>query len=90
MTDPETLDRTFHTVMTYMVETGRAPHYAELAARLRCTVDDARQALRDVIATDYPGTLYPGTDHIVWFPPLSSLPTHYRITVEGRQLWYAQ
>jgi hypothetical protein len=90
MTDLEVLDRTFHLIITQMVETGRAPHYAELAPRLGCSVETAHQALRDVIATEYPGTLYPGTDQIVWFPPLSSLPTQYRISVDGQQRWFAQ
>jgi hypothetical protein len=49
-----------------------------------------RQALRDLIATEYPGTLYPGTDQIVWFPPLSNLLTQYRISVDGQQRWFAQ
>jgi hypothetical protein len=90
MAVPAVLDHAFHLIMSQMVETGQAPHYWDLAAALRCSVEDARQVLLDLMATGYPMSLYPGTDQIVWFPPLSNLPTHYRISVGGQQKWYAQ
>ena len=90
MADPNVLDHAFHLIMSQIVETGQAPHYWDLAGPLRCSVGEARQVVLDIMATGYPGTLYPGTDQIVWFPPLSSLPTQYRITVDGQQKWYAQ
>jgi len=34
MADLAMLDRAFHTIMRSFIETGRAPHYAELAASL--------------------------------------------------------
>ena len=36
------------------------------------------------------GWLYPRTDHIVSFAPFNNLPTHYRITIDGRQKWFGQ
>ena len=90
MTDQKTLNRAFHAIMTQMVQTGTAPHYAELAKALRCPTEKARQVLHDLMTTGYPGWLHPGTDYIVSFPPFSNLPTQYRISVQGKQRWYAQ
>jgi len=76
--------------MAGLVETGRALHYAELAAALGCTVEEGRQALREVMASGIPGWLHPGTDYVVSCPPLNNLPTQYRISVDGQQKWFAQ
>ncbi len=32
----------------------------------------------------------PGTEDIVSFAPFNSMPTMYRVTVDGRQSWFAQ
>lgn len=90
MTDPKVLDGVFHYLMTRMVATGRAPHYTELARALGCSAEEGRQALHDLMNTGLPGWLHPGTDYIGTLPPLSNVPTQYRITVEGRQRWTAQ
>jgi len=90
VTDVRTLDRVFHQIMTRVVETGRAPHYAELARELRCTTEEARQAIRSIFKRGYPGWLHPGTDLIASFPPFNSQPTQYRISVDGKQQWFAQ
>ena len=90
MATAEALDKSFHFIMSRMVERGGAPHYTDLATALGCSVEEARQTLRDLMQTGYPGLLYPGTDQIVWFPPLSALPTQYRIAVDGTPGWYAQ
>ncbi|OGL25135.1 MAG: hypothetical protein A3G44_01275 [Candidatus Rokubacteria bacterium RIFCSPLOWO2_12_FULL_73_47] len=90
VTDVRTLDRVFQMIMRRMVETGRAPHYAELAPALRCTTEEARQAIHAIFTRGYPGWLHPGTDLIVSFPPFSSQPTQYRISVGGEHRWFAQ
>jgi hypothetical protein len=90
MADTTVLDRAFQVIMRRMVETGRAPHYTELAARLGCAVEEGRQVLHRVIDAFVPGWLYPETDYIASFPPFSNLPTQYHISVAGQQLWFAQ
>jgi hypothetical protein len=90
MADTQVLDRTFHVIMSRLVETGRAPHYTDLAAALGCTVEEGRHALRALMSSGVQGWLHPGTDYIVSLAPLNSLPTQYRITVEGQQKWFAQ
>lgn len=89
-TDVRALDRVFHAVMSRLVETGRAPHYTELAPGLGCSTEDARRAIHAIFARGYPGWVEPGTDLIASFPPLNSLPTQYRIAVGGESRWFAQ
>jgi hypothetical protein len=90
MADPGLMDRLFHRVMRALVETGRAPHYAELAPALGLTIEQGRRLLLDVMQAYPIGWLHPDTDYIASFPPLNSLPTQYRITVGGEQKWFAQ
>jgi hypothetical protein len=90
MVDPGRLDQAFHHIMRTLVESGRAPHYAELARAMQCRVAEGRQLLLDVMQAYPIGWLHPDTDYIASFPPLNSLPTQYRVTVRGEQRWFAQ
>ena len=90
MAELELLDRAHAFIMRRMVETGQAPHYTELARALGLSMEDGRQLLHDLIATGIPAWLHPDTDYIVSFPPFHSLPTQYRISVDGAQKWFAQ
>ena len=90
MADLATLDRAFYQIMQRFVETGQAPHYAELAASMGVPVGEGRQLLYDVIDTGIPAWVHPGTDYLVSFAPFNNLPTQYRITVDGEQKWFAQ
>ena len=90
MADPRLLDRMFHRIMRGIVDSGRAPHYAELAPALGLSVEDSRRLLQDVMQAYPIGWLHPETDYIASFPPLNNLPTQYRVTVRGEQKWFAQ
>ena len=90
MADPRLLDRMFTRIMRGLVDTGTAPHYAELARPLGLSVEDSRLLLHDLLQAYPIGWLHPETDYIASFPPLNSLPTQYRITVRGEQKWFAQ
>ena len=90
MADPGLMDRMFSRIMRALVETGRAPHHAELAGPLGLSVPASRQLLLDVMQAYPIGWLHPETDYIASFPPLNNLPTQYRVTVRGQQQWFAQ
>jgi hypothetical protein len=45
MADPLLMDRMFQRIMRGLVETGRAPHYAELARALGLPVEEGRRLL---------------------------------------------
>ncbi len=90
MADLNLLDGAFHFIMTRMVATGVAPHYSELAKELGCSIGQGRQTLHDLMEVGLTAWLHPNTDWIASFAPFSSIPTQYRITVDGEQKWYAQ
>ncbi len=91
MSQPTTLDKTFHFILKRMVETGQAPFYTELASELGVSVEEGRKALHDLFSSPgMPGWLYPQTDLIVSFAPFNNLPTQYRITIDGQQKWFGQ
>lgn len=90
MNEPTILDKAFHVIMKRMVETGQAPFYTELAAELSLSVEEGRKTLHALFSSGIAGWLYPQTDHIVSFAPFNTLPTHYRITIDGQQKWFGQ
>ena len=91
MSEPTRMDRTFNIIMKRMVGTGQAPHYTEIAAELGVSTEEGRKAVHALFSLPmFPGWLYPKTDFITSFPPFNNLPTQYRVTIEGRQKWFAQ
>ena len=84
------LDRGFQAIIRNFIETGRAPHYTELAAALGLPMEEGRQLLHDLVDTGYPMGFVPDTDYILSVAPFSNLPNHCRISVEGEQKWFAQ
>ncbi len=90
MADIAMLDKAFYHIIGRFIETGRAPHYAELAAALGVSVEEGRQLFHDLEATGYSFFLHPETDQIVSVAPFNNLANQYRISVEGEQKWFAQ
>ena len=87
MADLTTLDKAFYAIMQSFIETGRAPHYAELAVSLGVSVEEGRQLFHDLETTGYSFFLHPETDQIVSVAPFNN---QYRISVDGQQKWFAQ
>jgi hypothetical protein len=90
MTGASRLDQTYHFIMRCFVETGRAPHYTDIARAFSVSPDDGKRLLHEVMAVGLPNWLYPEADLIVSFAPFNNLPTHYKVTVDGDQKWFAQ
>ncbi len=90
MSDQTQMDKTFHTIMKYMVDTGQAPHYTEIATALGVSPEEGRKALHDLFDAGIPGWLFPDTDLITSFAPFNNLPTQFRITIDGQQKWFGQ
>ena len=91
MISPSLLDKAYSVIIKRMVKKGQAPHYTEIATKLRISVEDGRKALHDLVSLGIPGIwLFPETDYICSFAPFSNLPTQYRITVDGEQKWFGQ
>lgn len=89
MTDVAVLDRAFSSILSTIIDSGQAPHYAELGTALEMGPEDAKVVLHDLIEC-IPGWLHPGTDYIGSFPPFNVQPTQYRVSVDGQAGWYAQ
>ena len=83
-------DRIYHMIMKYMVETGTAPHYTEVAKELGVAPEEGRLAMHDLFHSGIPGWLYPSTDFIASFAPFNNLPTQFRVSVDGEQKWFGQ
>ena len=90
MADSKMMDRTFHFILTTMVERGYAPHFTEIANAFSVPPEEGKKLLHELMGAGTPSWLYPDTDHIASFAPLNNYPTQYRISVEGQQKWFAQ
>jgi len=85
------LNKTYQVILKQMMEKGQAPHYTEIATRVGVPLEEARNALHQLMAQGIPGLwLFPDTDYISSFAPLSNLPTQYRISVDGQEKWFGQ
>lgn len=83
------LDVTYATIMNEIVETGIAPHYAELATPLGISPEEALRRI-DQIVVMTPGWMHPSTNYIASFPSFNNQPTPHRISVRGDQWWFGQ
>ena len=90
MSDQGVTDRMWNRITRSLIDTGRPPHYAELASVLGVSPAESRRILQAVLEAYPIGWLHPETDYIASFPPLNGLPTQYRVTVRGEQKWFAQ
>ena len=90
MPDMQELDQTYNFILQTFVRRGQAPHFTEIAEAFSATPEQGKHRLHELMAAGLPNWLYPGTDLITSFAPFNNLPTHYRITIDGQQKWFAQ
>jgi hypothetical protein len=91
MSAEETLvQRAYTSVLEHFVQTGRAPHYTELAHTLGVEPDEARDLQREAAKAGVGCWFVQDTDYIESWAPFYNAPTQYRVTVEGEQKWYGQ
>ncbi len=89
MADAALVQQAYTTILQHMIQTGRAPHYTELAATLGLTPDEARDLQREAADAGVGCWLVQGTDYIESWAPFSNVPNQYQLTVEGEQKWHA-
>jgi hypothetical protein len=90
MTDANLVQQVYTSIQQHFIETGRAPHYTELAGMLGITPEEARVVQREAAAAGVGCWMSADTDYIGSWAPFSNLPTQYLVTIEGQQRWYAQ
>ena len=92
MATPEQHQLVHHGVLSHFVETGRAPHFTDLAAKLDVKPDQALRLLHETV-TECPflfAWMTPNTDFVAAWAPFSNLPNPNPVSVDGIQKWYAQ
>ena len=90
MNDLKRMDRLFHFVLKSFVERGHGPDFEEIGRAFDLDPEGGRALLRELIATGIQAWLQPGTDHIASFAPFNNQPTRYRVSIDGKQKWFAQ
>ena len=88
MADATLVQQAYTTILQHIIQTGRAPHYAELAATLEMTPDEARELQKEAAEAGVGCWLIEGTDYIESWAPFSNVPNQYQLTVEGKQKWH--
>jgi hypothetical protein len=89
-TDETLAQRAYTATLRHFVETGRAPHYAELARILGVRPEEALQAQREAAKGGIGCWFVQDTDYIESWAPFYNAPTQHRVTVHGVQKWYGQ
>jgi len=90
MTEASLAQRAYTTILKHFMQTGRAPHYTELAEALGVTPDEANRQQREAAQASVGCWFVEGTDYIESWAPFSNIPTPYLLTIEGQQKWYGQ
>ena len=84
------VQQAYASVLKHFMNTGRAPHYTELAAMLGLPPEEARQVQRKATESSIACWFAKDTDYIESWAPFSNISTHYLVTIEGAQRWYGQ
>ena len=90
MTDSMVVQKAYTTIVKHFIQTGRAPHFTELAEILGLQPDEARDVQRMAAEASIACWLVPDTDYIESWAPFSNVPTPYLVTVGNQQKWYGQ
>lgn len=88
MAEATLVQQAYTTILQHVIQTGRAPHYTELAANLDLTPDEARDLQKETAEAGVGCWLIDGTDYIESWAPFSNVPNQYKLAVEGQQKWH--
>ncbi len=90
MADSMLAQEAYTAIVRHFVDTGRAPHYTELAELLGLKPAEARDLQREAAEAAVGCWIVQDTDYIESWAPFSNVPTQYLVTLEGEQKWYGQ
>ena len=90
MQETTLVQRAYTAVLEHFKNTGRAPHYTELAATLGLRPEEARQVQHKAAESSIACLFVKDTDYVESWAPFSNVPTHYLVTIKGDQKWYGQ
>ncbi len=83
MEEISSVQRAYTAVVRHFMETGRAPHYTELAATLGVRPEEARQLQRQAADASLACWFVKETDYVESWAPFSNVPTDYLVTIKG-------
>lgn len=90
MSIDERVQQAYGAIMRSFVETGRAPHYAQLAKSMGVDVEEARRLQAEAVKLGVGAWMLPDTDVIESFAPFYNGQTTATLTVDGKSGWFAQ
>lgn len=90
MEQAELVQHAYTSVIQHFIESGRAPHYTELAEILNLKPEEARRIQHKAADSALACWFVPDTDYVESWAPFSNVPTNYLITIDGKQKWYGQ
>lgn len=90
MRDEPSAQQAYTAILEQIIQTGRAPHYTELAQILEVDPDKAKDLQRQAAKSGVGCWFVQDTDYIESWAPFYNVPTQYRVTVKGQQKWYGQ
>ncbi len=90
MADDAQKQQAYTAILEHFIETGRAPHFTELAGTLSLTPDETQELLPEAAAAGVGCWVSHDTDYIASWAPFSNIPTQYIVSVDGEQNWYGQ
>jgi hypothetical protein len=90
MPHADLVQQAYTSIQQHFIDTGRAPHFTELAAILRITPDEARAVQSDAADAGVGTWINHDTDYVGSWAPFSNIPTQYLLTIGGQQKWYGQ
>lgn len=90
MSDLNLVQKAYTEVVKHIVQTGRAPHFTELAETMGLLPDEALNLQREATKIALASWFVENTNYIESWAPFSNVPTPYLVTVNGQQKWYGQ
>lgn len=88
--DANLVQLAYTTIQKHFMQTGRAPHFTELAVALEITPDETIDVQQKAAEAGVGCWISHDTDYIGSWAPFSNIPTQYLVTIAGNQKWYAQ
>ena len=90
MPDIPSVQQIYTTVLQHFINTGRAPHFTELAFTMNIDPDQAKSLQHAAADAGVGSWFINGADYVECWAPFSNVPTHHLIEVNAEQKWYGQ
>lgn len=90
MSNIETVQLAYTTILKHFISNGLAPHFTELARIMNISPDEARDLQVETAEEGVGCWLVQNTDYIEGWAPFYNVPNQHQLTVNGEQKWYCE